>query len=56
MGTVARAARLMTAGRWAFLGLYLIFQVVAALPAIGVSVALSDDGDPGRRNAGQPVN
>jgi hypothetical protein len=35
--TVARTAQLMSAGRWGFLGLYLIFQLVAALPAVGMT-------------------
>jgi hypothetical protein len=37
VGTVARTARLMAAGRWGFLGLYLIFQLVAAIPGVGMT-------------------
>ncbi len=38
VGTVARTARLMSAGRWGFLGLYLIFQLVAAIPGVGMTL------------------
>jgi hypothetical protein len=39
--TVARTARLMSAGRWAFLGLYLVFQLLAAVSTIGVVLLFS---------------
>jgi hypothetical protein len=38
LGTVTRTARLMSAGRWGFLGLYLIFQLAAAIPAVGMTL------------------
>jgi hypothetical protein len=37
VGSLARTARLMSAGRWGFLGLYLIFQLVAAIPGVAMT-------------------
>jgi hypothetical protein len=41
LGTVARTARLMSAGRWGFLGLYLIFQLAAGVLTVGVTLLYS---------------
>jgi hypothetical protein len=38
--TLARAFRLMSAGRWAFLGLFLVFQLLATLATYAASLAL----------------
>jgi len=39
--TAARSFRLMSVGRWGFVGLYLIFQLAAGLCAYGVAVAFA---------------
>jgi hypothetical protein len=41
LGTVARTARLMSAGRWRFLGLFLIFQLAAGLLTLGITLLYS---------------
>jgi hypothetical protein len=38
LGTMARAARLMSAGRWAFFGLFLVFQLLAGLSTFAVAI------------------
>ncbi|HXQ15320.1 MAG TPA: hypothetical protein VN814_11925 [Caulobacteraceae bacterium] len=40
VATVSRTFRLMSGGRWAFLGLYLVFQLLAGVSAIGVPLLL----------------
>jgi hypothetical protein len=36
VATLSRSARLMSAGRWAFLGLFLVFQLLAGVSTVGV--------------------
>jgi hypothetical protein len=39
--TMSRAFRLMAGGRWTFLGAFLVFQVLASLSALAISLAFT---------------